>query len=159
MFFRKWFALRFFTMSPLEHMWQVCRNGRRCVYDVRCCLEWSLKDSVCRVCPSALSSSAMAEDCTLQVRTGADPPRPRRRPSGDERAARTCPCPCRTTLLGAQACKSKSDERKFSVCASCSTPFSDPFEWWIATYTLAHTPKPWLKRAWRICFEALTNSG
>ena len=86
----EWFAQRFFAMPPLEHGWRVCRNGRRCVYDVWGFLRCLSEDSARRVCPSGLSISAMVEDCSLQVRTGADPPGPRRRPSGDVRAARTC---------------------------------------------------------------------
>ena len=58
---------------------------------------------------------AMTEDCSLQVRTGADPPGRRRRPSGDLRAPRICPCPCRKTFPGAQAQKYKISENRLRV--------------------------------------------
>ena len=64
----------------LSRSWRVCRNGRRCVYSV-----WAFCGCLSgvptrRVSPSPLRSSAMTEDCSLQVRTGAGPPRRRRRP-------------------------------------------------------------------------------
>ena len=69
---------------------------------------------------------AMTEDCSLQVRTGADPPGQRRRPSGDVRAPRICPCPCRQTLPGAQARKYKISENQLRVCASSGGAFRTP---------------------------------
>ena len=58
----------------------MCRNGRRCVYSVWAFFGCLSGVPTRRVSPLSVHISAMSEDCSLQVRTGAGPPRRRRRP-------------------------------------------------------------------------------
>ena len=64
----------------LSRSWRVCRNGRRCVYSVWAFFGCLSDVPTRRVSPLSVHISAMSEDCSLQVRTGAGPPRRRRRP-------------------------------------------------------------------------------
>ena len=95
----------FFAMPPLEQCGE-CVEMAAIAYAVFGAFLDAYHESLRAEFPLSVAFfPAMTEDCSLQVRTGADPLGRRRRPSGDVRAPRICPCPCRQTLPGAQARK------------------------------------------------------